>query len=150
MGNFNVVAIQNHLDGFRNTLNVRNNSKTSRWFLLIRSVTRCNWFLEVKEKCFGIVQVAEERLKGDASLGQKTSLSVEDIIYLLSFASKPHNLHTTAPTINRFFGPAMDFPVFAAIAHMVMKGVEQRALATSPVKVPFPTLMQRAPRPNFL
>ena len=29
--NFNVVAIQNSLDGFRNTLNVRNNSKTSLW-----------------------------------------------------------------------------------------------------------------------
>ena len=48
------------------------------------------------------------------------------------------------------FGPAMDFPVFAVIAHMVMEDVEQRALATSPVKGPFPTLMQRAPRPNFL
>ena len=30
LSNFNVVAIQNSLDGFRNTLNVRNNSKTSR------------------------------------------------------------------------------------------------------------------------
>ena len=110
MSNFNVVAIQNHLDGFRNTLNVRNNSKTSRWFLLIRRVTRGNWFLEVKEKYFGIVQVAEERLKGDASLGQITSLSVEDIIYLLSFASKPHNLHTTAPTINRFLVQLWTFP----------------------------------------
>ena len=48
------------------------------------------------------------------------------------------------------FGPAMDLPVFAVIAHMVMEDVEQRALATSPVKGPFPTLMQRAPRPNFL
>ena len=44
----------------------------------------------------------------------------------------------------------MDFPVFAVIAHMVMEDVEQRALATSPVKGLFPTLMQRAPRPNFL
>ena len=46
LSNFNVVAIQNSLDGFRNTLNVRNNSKTSRWILLIliRSVTSCNWF----------------------------------------------------------------------------------------------------------
>ena len=42
--NFNVVAIQNSLDGFRNTLNVGNNSKTSRWFPLIRSATSCNWF----------------------------------------------------------------------------------------------------------
>ena len=30
LSNLNVVAIQNSLDGFRNTLNVRNNSKTSR------------------------------------------------------------------------------------------------------------------------
>ena len=30
LSNFDVVGIQNSLDGFRNTLNVRNNSKTSR------------------------------------------------------------------------------------------------------------------------
>ena len=35
LSNFNVVAIQNSLDGFRNTLNVRNNNKTSRCFPLI-------------------------------------------------------------------------------------------------------------------
>ena len=29
LSNFNVVAIQNSLDGFCNTLNVRNNSKTA-------------------------------------------------------------------------------------------------------------------------
>ena len=39
----NVWAIQNSLDWFRNTLNVRNNSKESRWFLLIRSITGCNF-----------------------------------------------------------------------------------------------------------
>ena len=37
LSNFNVLAIQNSLDGFRNPLNVRNNSKTSRWFRFIRS-----------------------------------------------------------------------------------------------------------------
>ena len=45
LSNLNVVAIQNSLDGFRNTLSVRNNSKISRWILLIRSVTSCNWFV---------------------------------------------------------------------------------------------------------
>ena len=39
LSNFNVVAIQNSLDGFGNTLNVGNNGKTSRWFLLIKSAT---------------------------------------------------------------------------------------------------------------
>ena len=42
LSNLNVVAIQNSLDGFRNTLSVRNNSKISRWILLIRSVTSYN------------------------------------------------------------------------------------------------------------
>ena len=49
-GTFNVVAIQNSIDGFRNTLNVRNNSNASRWFPFIGSVTSCDWFLAVTEK----------------------------------------------------------------------------------------------------
>ena len=48
------VAIQNSLDGFHNTLNVRNNSKTSLWFPFIKSATGCNWFLAVTEKSFCI------------------------------------------------------------------------------------------------
>ena len=54
LSNFNVVAIQNSLDRFRNTLNVRNNNKTSRWFSFIRSATSCNWFLAITEKSFCI------------------------------------------------------------------------------------------------
>ena len=50
LSNFNVVAIQNSLDGFRNTLNVGNNCKTSRWFPLISCATSYNWFLAVTEK----------------------------------------------------------------------------------------------------
>ena len=42
LSNFNVVAIQNSLNRFRNTLNVRNNSKTSRLFPFIKTVTSCN------------------------------------------------------------------------------------------------------------
>ena len=48
------VAIQNFLDWFRNTLNVGNNSKTSRWFSIIWSATSCNWHLAVTEESFGI------------------------------------------------------------------------------------------------
>ena len=60
LSNFNVVAIQNSLDGFRNTLNVRNNSKTSRWFPFIKRVTSCNLFLAVMEKgfCIAICAIA--------------------------------------------------------------------------------------------
>ena len=52
LSNFNVVAIQSSLDGFRNTLNVRNNSKTIRWFPFIRSAASCTWFLAVRRKVF--------------------------------------------------------------------------------------------------
>ena len=52
--NFNVVSIQNSPAGFRNTPNVRNNSKTSRWFPFIRSATSRNWFLAVMENSFCI------------------------------------------------------------------------------------------------
>ena len=51
---FNVMAIQNSLDGFCNTLNKRNNGKTSHWFPFIRSATNCSWFLAVTEKRFCI------------------------------------------------------------------------------------------------
>ena len=51
---FNFMAIQNSLDGFCNTLNKRNNGKTSHWFPFIRSATNCYWFLAVTEKRFCI------------------------------------------------------------------------------------------------
>ena len=44
LSNFNTVAIQNSYGGFCNTLNVRNNSKTSHCFPFIRGATSCNWF----------------------------------------------------------------------------------------------------------
>ena len=52
LSNFNVVAIQNSLDGFCNTLNVRKNSKTSRWFPFIKSVTIYNCFWAVTSLTF--------------------------------------------------------------------------------------------------
>ena len=54
LNNLNVVAIQNSLNGFRTTLNVRNNSTTSHWLPLIRSAVSCNWCLAVTEKSFYI------------------------------------------------------------------------------------------------
>ena len=52
LSNFNVVAIQNCLAGFRNILDVGNNGETSPSH--IRSATSCNWFWAVTEKNFGI------------------------------------------------------------------------------------------------
>ena len=80
------------------------------------------------------VKVAEERLREDASLGQRTSLPVEDIIHLLSFCLKTTQFTYNGTYYQQVFGTAMGSPVSAVIANMVMEDVEQRALATSPVK----------------
>ena len=80
------------------------------------------------------VKVAEERLREDASLGQRTSLPVEDIIHLLSFCLKTTQFAYNGTYSQQVFGTAMGSPVSAVIANMVMEDVEQRALATSPVK----------------
>ena len=80
------------------------------------------------------VKVAEERLREDASLGQRLSLPVGDIILLLSFFPKTKQLAYNGNYFQQVFGTAMGSPVSAVIANMVMEDVEQRALATSPVK----------------
>ena len=63
-----------------------------------------------------VVKVAEERLKGDASLGQRTSLPVEDIINLLSFCLKTTQFAYTY--YRHVFGTAMGSPVSAVIANI--------------------------------
>ena len=78
--------------------------------------------------------MAEERLREDASLGQRTSLPVEDIIHLLSFCLKTTQFTYGGTYYLKVFGTAMGSPVSAVIANMVMEDMEQRALATSPVK----------------
>ena len=80
------------------------------------------------------VKVAEERLGEDASQGRRTSLPVEDIINLLSFCLKTTQFAYNGTYYQQVFGTAMGSPVSAVIANMVMEDVEQRALATSPVK----------------
>ena len=65
-----------------------------------------------------VVKVAEEKLKGDASLGQRTSLSVEDIIHLLSFCLKITQFTYNGTYYRQVFGTAMGSPVSAVIANI--------------------------------
>ena len=65
------------------------------------------------------IRVAEERLKEDASLGQITSLPVEDIIHLLSFCLKTTQFTYNGTYYQQVFGTAMGSPVSAVIANMV-------------------------------
>ena len=80
------------------------------------------------------IKVAEKRLKEDASLGQRTSLPVEDLIDLLSFCFNTTQFTYNGTYYQQVFGTAMGSPVSADIAKMVMEDVEQRALASSPVQ----------------
>ena len=59
---------------------------------------------------------------------------MEDIIHLLSFCLKTTQFTYNGTYYQQVFGTAMGSPVSAVIANMVMEHVEQRALATSPVK----------------
>ena len=79
------------------------------------------------------VKVAEERLREDASLGQRTSLPVEDIIHLLSFCLKTPQFAYKGIYYQQAFGAAMGSSVSAVIANMVMEDVKRKGLATSPV-----------------
>ena len=67
------------------------------------------------------VKVAEERLREDASLGQRTSLPVEDIIHLLSFCLKTTQFAYNGTYYQQVFGTAMGSPVSAVIANLVME-----------------------------
>ena len=80
------------------------------------------------------VKVAEERLREDASRGQRSSLPVGDIIHLLSFCLKTTQFAYNGTYYQQVFGTAMGSPVSAVIANMVIEDVKERALAASPVK----------------
>ena len=69
------------------------------------------------------VKVAEERLREDASLGQRTSLPVEDIIHLLSFCLKTTQFAYNGTYYQQIFGTATGSPVSAVFANMVMEDV---------------------------
>ena len=59
---------------------------------------------------------------------------MKDIIHLLSFCLKTTQFTYNGTYYQQVFDTAMGSPVSAVIANMVMEDLEQRALATSPVK----------------
>ena len=92
--------------------------------------------------------MAEERLREDASLGQRTSLPVEDIIHLLSFCLKTTQFTYNGTYYQQVFGTAMGSPVSAVIANMVMEDVEQRASTWLPLLIDIITLHTRRAHTN--
>ena len=94
-----------------------------------------NWYLSTLFRSFLESQcILPLRLRRRDSLGQRTSLLVEDIIHLLSFSLKTTQLAYNSTYHQQVSGTAMGSPVSDVITNIVMEDVEQRALATSPVK----------------
>ena len=65
---------------------------------------------------------------------KRTSLPVDFLIDLLSFCLNKIFFVYDGTYYKHVFGPALGSPVSAVIANLVMEDVEQRALASSPVK----------------
>ena len=94
---------------FSKTLHVWNGSVVFFDFMRDKSLNTCEGLVsfEVVSLFTKIpvdlaVKDEEERLREDASLGQRTFCQGRILFICCLFASKPRNLHTTAPTINRF------------------------------------------------
>ncbi len=83
------------------------------------------------------IKVARKRLRQDVTLSQRTSMPIEDIIDLLSFCLNTTYFVFDGIYYQQVFGTAMGSPVSAVIASLVMEDVEQRALASAPVRLSF-------------
>ncbi len=83
------------------------------------------------------IKVARKRLRQDVTLSQRTSMPIEDIIDLLSFCLNTTYFVFDGIYYQQVFGTAMGSPVSAVIANLVMEDVEQRALASAPVRLSF-------------
>ena len=77
-----------------------------------------------------VIQVTRERLLGDPSLSDRTSLTVEDICSLLKLCLEATYLSFRGKIYQQLHGTAMGSPVSVVIANLVMEDIEQKALST--------------------
>ena len=77
-------------------------------------------------------KVAQDRLLRDTSLAERTSLSADEVINLLSFCLDATYLAYNGDVFQQIFGTAMGSPVSVTVANLVMEDVEERALSTCP------------------
>lgn len=81
--------------------------------------------------------LTEKRLKQDSVLYNRTSLSIQNILTLLSFCLQTTGFIFNVVSCRQVFGIAVGSPVSAVMANTVMEEVEQRALSTSATTVGF-------------
>ena len=76
------------------------------------------------------IQMTRERLLGDSSLSDRTSLTVEDICSLLKLCLEATYLSFRGRIYQQVHGTAMGSPVSVVVANLVMEDIEQKALST--------------------
>ena len=76
------------------------------------------------------IQVTHERLLGNLSLSDRTSLTVEDICSLLKLCLEATYLSFRGKIYQQVHGTAMGSPVSVVVANLVMEDIEQKALST--------------------
>ena len=76
------------------------------------------------------IQVPRQRLEEDANITDTTTLSIDNIIYLLEFCLDATYFSFRGKYYKQIFGTAMGSPVSVTVANMVMENVDQRALSS--------------------
>ena len=75
--------------------------------------------------------------ESDDSLPSRTSLSPDELNQLLEFCLTATYLSFQGQSYKQVFGTAMGSPVSVAVANLVMEDVEDRALETFDIQLPF-------------
>ena len=83
------------------------------------------------------VDIARHRLETDTSLGSRTSLSPDELTKLLTFCLNATYFSFRGRFFQQTLGTAMESPVSVSVANLVMEDVEERALSTFDVDLPF-------------
>ena len=80
------------------------------------------------------LDVIRSRLENDSTLGQRTLLSVDDIVQLLKFLLTTTYFLFRGTIYKQRFGAAMGSPVSPVVANLYMEFLEQRAISTAPIE----------------
>ena len=83
------------------------------------------------------VDVARKRLSLDETLEARTNLSVSEIVNLLEFCLNATYLAFRGNVYRQVYGTAMGSPVSVTVANLVMEDIEERALSTFGIQLPF-------------
>ena len=83
------------------------------------------------------LEIAQQRLEQDDTFSDRTFLTVDDIMSLLSLCLNATYFSFGGTFYKQVNGTAMGSPVSVVVANLVMEHIEDRALSTSPGKVRF-------------